>query len=216
MSHEKESKLSVQEESNENQKPTMDSEDKDIEKEIEEIPETIEAEPAEISAEILVSQLEEARKEAQESWEKLLRAQAELENLRRRNQKELQDAHKFALEKFARELLPVLDSLELGIEAAASDTAANDIEKLREGNELTLQQFKSVIEKFNIEQINPLGEVFNPEFHQAMAMEPSNEAEANTVIRVFQKGYLLNQRLLRPAMVVVARAVDPVKIDEQA
>lgn len=169
------------------------------------------------SPEMLTAQLEDARKEARDNWEKLLRSQAELENLRRRTQKELQDAHKFALERFARELLPVLDSLELGIEAASSsDEGAADIVKLREGSELTLQQFSSVLEKFNIETVDPIGEAFNPEFHQAMAMEPSAEAEANTVLKVFQKGYLLNQRLLRPAMVVVAQAAAPVKIDEQA
>ncbi|MCI0733891.1 MAG: nucleotide exchange factor GrpE [Methylococcaceae bacterium] len=176
----------------------------------------VESEPANVPPELLAAELEEARKEARDNWEKMLRTQAELENLRRRTQKDLQDAHKFALEKFSRELLPVLDSLELGIEAAASGAAESDTVKLREGAELTLRQFRSVLEKFNIESVDPIGEVFNPEFHQAMAMEPSAESEANTVIRVFQKGYLLNQRLLRPAMVVVACAAEPVKIDEQA
>ncbi|MGR9105980.1 MAG: nucleotide exchange factor GrpE [Gammaproteobacteria bacterium] len=175
-----------------------------------------ESEQASVSAELLAAQLEDARKEARANWEKLLRTQAELENLRRRTQRELQEAHKYALEKFGRELLPVLDSLELGIEAASSGGSGGDIVKLREGGELTLQQFKSVLEKFNFEIVDPLGKPFNPEFHQAMAMEPSAEVEANTVIRVFQKGYLLNQRLLRPAMVVVAQAAKPVKIDEQA
>ncbi len=188
----------------------------EVESQSEESAAAEEPDPTIVSATTLAWQLEEARKEARENWENLLRAQAELENLRRRNQKELQDAHKFALEKFARELLPVLDSLELGIEAGASDAAVSDIVKLREGTELTLRQFRSVLNKFNIEEIDPIGEVFNPELHQAMAMETSEEAETNTVIRVFQKGYLLNQRLLRPAMVVVARAADPVKIDEQA
>jgi molecular chaperone GrpE len=169
-----------------------------------------------VSAELLI-QLENARKEARENWEKLLRTQAEMENLRRRTQKELQDAHKFALEKFTRELLPVLDSLELGIQAASSDAAVgDDVAKLREGAELTLQQFRSVLEKFNIVAVDPLGERFNPELHQAMAMQPSEEADANTVIKVFQKGYLLNERLLRPAMVVVAQAAQTVRVDEQA
>jgi molecular chaperone GrpE len=170
-----------------------------------------------VSPEVLAAELEDARKEARENWEKLLRAQAEVENLRRRTQRELQDAHKYALEKFAKELLPVMDSLELGIEAASSsEVASEDIDKHREGSELTLQQFKSVFEKFNIETVDPVGEAFNPEFHQAMAMEPNNEVEPNTVVKVFQKGYLLNQRLLRPAMVVVAQAAEPAKIDEQA
>lgn len=167
-----------------------------------------------VSAEMLGVQLEEARKEAKDNWEKLARVQAEMENLRRRTQKELQDAHKFALEKFTKELLPVFDSFELGIQAASADNG--DIVKLREGNELILQQFKSVFEKFNIEIVDPVGEMFNPERHQAMAMEPTEDVDPNTVIKVFQKGYLLNERLIRPAMVVVAQAANPVKIDEQA
>ncbi|MGH8549439.1 MAG: nucleotide exchange factor GrpE [Methylococcales bacterium] len=207
MSDEKESKLSVQEDSTEALEGPGESEENAVEES--------EQEEA-ISPELLAAELAEARKEARDNWEKLLRTQAELENLRRRTQKELQDAHKFALEKFSRELLPVLDSLELGIEAASSGAGDGELVKLLEGSELTLRQFKSVLEKFNIETVDPIGEFFNPEFHQAMAMEPSAEAEANTVIRVFQKGYLLSQRLLRPAMVVVARAAEPVKIDEQA
>ncbi|MGH8499447.1 MAG: nucleotide exchange factor GrpE, partial [Methylococcales bacterium] len=122
-----------------------------------------------VSVELLAVQLDEARNEARNNWEQLLRARAELDNLRRRTQKELQDAHKFALERFAKELLPVLDSLELGIEAASFDSADNELVKLREGAELTLRQFKTVLEKFNIETLNPIGEVFNAERHQAMA-----------------------------------------------
>jgi molecular chaperone GrpE len=219
MSDEKESNISVQEDFTEAFEGVEESEENAVGKEPHEIAEITvgeESDQAAVSPDMLVSQLEDARREARENWEKLLRAQAEMENLRRRNQKELQDAHKFALEKFGRELLPVMDSLVLGIEAATSGATGGDIVKLREGNELTLRQFKSVLEKFNIEEIDPIGEIFNPEFHQAMATEASDEVEANTVIRVFQKGYLLNQRLLRPAMVVVARAADPVKIDEQA
>jgi molecular chaperone GrpE len=206
MSDEKENKLSVEEDMTEALEGPVESGETTAD----------ESEQTSVSPELLAEELEQARKEARENWEKLLRAQAELENLRRRTQKDLQDAHKFALEKFSRELLPVLDSLELGIEAATSDASGGDIVRLREGSELTLRQFKSALEKFNIETVDPIGEIFNPEFHQAMAMEPSAGVEANTVIRVFQKGYLLNRRLLRPAMVVVAHAAEPVKIDEQA
>lgn len=166
------------------------------------------------SAEEIAQQLEDARREARENWDKLLRLQAEMDNLRRRTEKELQNAHKFALDKFARELLPVVDSLELGIQAAGSDGA--DVSRLVEGGELTLQQFMSVLEKFEIRVLDPVGEPFNPEMHQAMAMEPSEEYDANTVIKVFQKGYQLNERLIRPAMVVVSQSAKPVKIDEQA
>lgn len=203
------------------EKETNESVDEDVSEPLEDVNDSVENAAEEsgeetISPQLLAVQLDDARKEAKDHWEKLLRVQAEMENQRRRTQKELQDAHKFALEKFTRELLPVLDSFELGIQAASSNAVSGDIIKLREGNELTLQQFRSVFEKFDIETIDPIGDLFNPELHQAMAMEPTEEAEANTVIKVFQKGYLLNKRLIRPAMVVVAQAANPVKIDEQA
>jgi molecular chaperone GrpE len=144
-----------------------------------------------------------------------MRTQAEMENLRRRSEKELQNAHKYALEKFAKELLLVVDSLELGIQAAAGDSP--EVAKLREGSELTLKQFRAVLEKFNIQPVDPLGQKFNPELHQAMAMEPSASAEPNTVVKVFQKGYVLNDRLLRPAMVVIAQAMaEQPRVDEKA
>ncbi len=147
----------------------------------------------------------EATRRAEENWEKLLRTQAELENLKRRSEKDLQNAHKFGLEKFARELLPVADSLELGLNVETSENP--EAQKLREGMELTLKQLMSSLQKFNVAVVDPAGERFNPELHQAMAMQPTDDVEPNTVIKVFQKGYLLNERLLRPAMVVVAQAV---------
>lgn len=148
-----------------------------------------------------------AKLEAQstENWDKFLRTQAELENLKRRAEKDLQNAHKFAIEKFARELLSVADSLELGLGVEATDHPG--VEKLREGMELTLKQLIGTLDKFQVTQINPEGEKFNPELHQAMAMQPTDEADPNTVIKVYQKGYLLSERLLRPAMVVVAQAI---------
>lgn len=165
------------------------------------------AAPAEapISAEQLTAALAQAMKSAEENWDKLVRTQAEMENLRRRTEKDLQNVHKYALEKFAKELLVVLDSLELGIQAATGDSP--EVAKLREGTELTLKQFCSVLEKFDVLPVDPMGQRFNPDLHQAMAMEPSASAEPNTVVKVFQKGYLLNDRLLRPAMVVIAQAV---------
>jgi len=128
-----------------------------------------------------------------------------MDNLKRRTQKDLDSAHKYGLEKFAKELLNVIDSLELGIQAATSDVP--EVVKLKEGSELTIKQFETVFAKFNIEAIDPTGQPFDPEFHQAMTMLPSEDAEPNTVINVFQKGYVLNGRLIRPAMVVVAQAV---------
>lgn len=163
----------------------------------------------------LVCQLEDVAKKADENWERFLRTQAEMENLRRRAEKDLENAHKFALEKFVRDLLPVIDSLELGIQAASGDNSG--VEKLREGNELTLKQFQAVFEKFNIVTVNPLGERFNPELHLAMSIQESSDAEPNTVLTVFQKGYVLNGRLLRPAVVVVAKSIPQTpKIDERA
>ncbi|QJD29682.1 nucleotide exchange factor GrpE [Methylococcus geothermalis] len=164
----------------------------------------VEAPPAEAPAAEPDRALLEAQQQASDNWERFVRAQAEMENLRRRMEKDLQNAHKYALEKFAKELLPVMDSLELGIAASSADTP--DVAKLREGAELTLKQFQSVFEKFGILAIDPVGEKFNPERHQAMALEPAESVEPNTVLKVFQKGYLLNDRLLRPALVVVAQA----------
>lgn len=148
----------------------------------------------------------EALRKAEENWDRFVRTQAELENLKRRTEKDLQNAHKFGLEKFARELLTVADSLELGLNVEVSDNP--EAHKLREGMELTLKQLVSTLEKFNVLAVDPSGERFNPELHQAMAMQPTDEAEPNTVIKVFQKGYLISDRLLRPAMVVVAQAIE--------
>ncbi len=181
------------------------------------VPPAEEGQPAaaEVSVDQLAADLAAAREKAEESWDKLVRTQAEMENLRRRTEKDLQNAHKYALEKFAKELLTVMDSLELGIQAASGDSA--EVAKLREGSELTLKQFRAVMEKFDIVPVEPLGQKFNPDLHQAMAMEPSTSAEPNTVVKVFQKGYLLNDRLLRPAMVVIAQAAsEQPHLDEKA
>jgi len=155
------------------------------------------------SDEHLQQQLAEAEAKAKEHWDQLLRVKAEQENLRRRHEREVQNAHKYALERFAQELLPVIDSLELGAEAAAGEGAT--MEKVREGTELTLKMLLSTIEKFGIQAVHPEGEPFNPEYHQAMSMLESPEHAVNTVMNVMQKGYTLNERLIRPAMVVVSK-----------
>ena len=154
-------------------------------------------------AEDLSARLTGALLKAEEYRDQSLRTLAEMENLRRRTEKEIGDTRKYAVEKFARELLVVLDSLELGIQAAAGDTP--EVVKLREGSELTLKQFITVLEKFNVQPIEALGAKFDPALHQAMTMQESDEAEPNTVVKVFQKGYTINERLLRPAMVVIAK-----------
>jgi molecular chaperone GrpE len=162
--------------------------------------------------------LEDARNKADEHWNELLRVQAELENLRKRNARDVENAHKFGMEKFIQEMLPVWDSQAMAVEAGKDDNI--NLEKLREGMELTLKMMNQAMEKFNLEEINPLGETFNPEFHQAMSTVPSEDKPNNTVINVFQKGYILNGRLIRPAMVVVAKSTNSDnsagKIDEQA
>ncbi len=155
----------------------------------------------------LQEKLEEALGKADENWNQFLRARAELENLRRRSERELENAHKYGIEKFAREMLPIRDSLEMGVAAAQEEHA--DAAKLLEGKELTLKMLTAALEKFAISEINPVGEKFDPDRHEAMATQPSTEAEPNTVLHVVQKGYLLNERILRPAMVIVSRAAEP-------
>ena len=147
--------------------------------------------------------LAEARRAAQDNLDRALRAQAELENVRRRAERDLQNAHKFALERFVSELLPVKDSLELGLSASTEKGAS--VESIAEGVELTLRMLEQAMEKFGITVVDPAGEPFNPEFHQAMTMQQSDTAESGTVLTVVQKGYLLNERLVRPAMVIVAK-----------
>ncbi|MEA3276054.1 MAG: nucleotide exchange factor GrpE [Pseudomonadota bacterium] len=148
--------------------------------------------------------LEDARAKADEHWDQLLRARAEIENLTRRHARDLENAHKFSLDGFVRELLQVRDSLELGHDAAQDGSA--DVEKLREGTELTLKLLNDVMTRFGVEQIDPQGEPFNPELHQAMTTQPRNDVPANRVVTVVQKGYLLNGRLVRPAMVIVSQS----------
>jgi molecular chaperone GrpE len=156
------------------------------------------------SPEQLVALLEDARAKADENWDQLLRARAEIENIKRRHEIELEKAHKFALDGFVRELLPVRDSLELGHDAAQDGQA--DVDKLREGTELTLRLLSGAMTKFGVEKIDPEGEPFNPEYHQAMTMQPRDDVPPNTVVNVVQKGYLLNGRLVRPALVIVSSA----------
>ena len=184
----------------------------------EEISEEVAPAEESVSIEVLQQQLEEAQQQAAANLDKAIRAMAEMDNLKKRVQKDLEDERKYGLAKFAKELLSVLDSLELGIQAAAGDSP--EVVKLREGSELTVKQFESVFAKFNIETVDPVGQPFNPELHQAMVMQPSSTVAPNHVITVFQKGYVMNGRLLRPAMVVVAKAEDKpaesTKIDEQA
>jgi len=152
----------------------------------------------------LVALLEDARGKADDHWGQVVRLQAEMENQRKRSERELANAHKFALDRFANELLPVRDSLEMGL--AAFDLEGADSEKLREGVALTLQMLTNALEKVAIREVNPQDEPFDPDFHQAMSMQERDDVEPNTVVTVVQKGYTLNGRLIRPAMVIVSKA----------
>ena len=151
----------------------------------------------------LQMELDEARQEAAGHLDDFLRARAEFDNLRKRAARDLENAHKFGLERFMNELLPVKDSIELGLNAA--DDAVVDAQKLREGLELTLKLFETASEKFGLEEVNPEGQSFDPEYQQAMSMQEVAGVESGTVVTVVQKGYVLNGRLLRPAMVIVAK-----------
>lgn len=147
----------------------------------------------------LEERLQKAEQAAQDHREAWLRAVADGDNIRKRAQAEVANAHKFALESFATELLPVKDSLE-----AALATENITVESLKSGDELTLKQLRSALERFNVVEVNPAGEKFDPHRHQAISMVES-DAEPNTVVQVLQKGYLLHDRVLRPALVTVAK-----------
>tara|TARA_R110001599_G_scaffold78976_3_gene214278 strand:- start:698 stop:1339 length:642 start_codon:yes stop_codon:yes gene_type:complete len=160
-------------------------------------------------AQTLAQQLDELKDQA-------IRVKADAQNLRRRSEQDVEKAHKFALEKFAKELLPVIDSLEKAVEAEVA--LGNEMTPLREGVEMTLSIFMSSIQKFNLEQVDPVGKPFDPSLHEAMSMVEVPNAEPNTVIAAMQKGYTLNGRLIRPAMVMVSKnsAAGGTNIDEQA
>lgn len=163
------------------------------------------------------SEVEALQAQVQEFQEQMLRSQAEMQNVRRRAEIDVEKAHKFALEKFVKELLPVADSLEKAVESTEGHEDSGElVASIREGVEMTLSLFMSSLKKFNVEQINPVGEPFDPQQHEAMSMVPAPDAEPNSVVAVVQKGYLLNGRVVRPAMVIVAKAEDSPKIDEQA
>lgn len=172
--------------------------------------------PADVAGEDLVARVQALEEQLAAAQDQSLRTAAELQNIRRRAEQDVEKAHKFALEKFANDLLPVADSLERGLELTSAEDEA--VRPVREGVELTLKLFHDTLKRFQVEAVDPHGAPFNPEHHQAMAMEESTHVEPGSVLKVFQKGYLLNGRLLRPAMVVVSKAPAeaPPSIDEQA
>jgi molecular chaperone GrpE len=178
-----------------------DEVDQNVDSSPEGAPEGGEGEPA--------AQLEAARAEIDSLKDQVLRSQAEAENVRRRAARDVENAHKYALEKFAADLLPVIDSLEKAVESAqlgAETTDAGAAAAIGEGVELSLKLFHDVLEKAGVDRIHPMGEPFDPQLHEAMAMVESPDAEPNSVLDVMQAGYTLNGRLVRAAMVVVSKA----------
>ncbi|KOR31345.1 hypothetical protein TI04_01400 [Achromatium sp. WMS2] len=155
----------------------------------------------------LTKQLEAAKLKAEQHWNQLLRTRAEMDNLQKRQARELENAHKFALDNFVRELIQVWDSLELG-QTAAQDEGV-DIEAIRQGHDLTLKLFNDVMTKFGVQRLDPTGEGFNPDYHQAMSMQASDTLAPNHVVTVVQKGCTLNGRLVRPALVIVSKPAIP-------
>jgi molecular chaperone GrpE len=172
--------------------------------------ESIEDENTEISSEEeiagLYSELEAAKQTINDQKDSVVRAAADVENIRRRAAQDVEKAHKYALEKFANDLLPVIDNLERAIEFSDKENEA--LKPILEGIDMTIKSFSDAIGKYGVEEVSPQGETFNPEFHQAMSMQPSNDVAPNTVLAVMQKGYKLNGRLLRPAMVMVSKEAE--------
>ena len=163
-------------------------------------PQSTPADSAEAAS--LQEELAELKAALNDKEEEVLRVHAEMENLRRRSEKDIQAARKFALERFVEALLPVVDSLELGLDAAAKEGAT--LEKIREGDEITLNMLIQALEKHGVSPVNPKGEKFNPDVHQAMSAQP-HDGEPDHVLDVMQKGYVLNDRVVRPALVVVSK-----------
>ena len=160
------------------------------------------AELVENDVEAAVDRVAELQAKADENWDRYLRAAAETENVRKRAARDVENAHKFALENFSRDMLAIKDSLEMGVQAGENA----DVETLMAGKEATLKLLSATLERFGIEELDPQGEPFDPEFHEAVSMQPSTELEPGSVLAVVQKGYSLNGRLLRPAMVIVVAA----------
>ncbi|WP_190600394.1 nucleotide exchange factor GrpE [Candidatus Vesicomyidisocius sp. SY067_SCS001] len=151
----------------------------------------------------LQEQLAQAQQSAKDNWDQLLRSRAEMENLKRRNTKDIENAHKFALDSFVRALLEVKDSLSMSIKTAQEEKAT--VNHIVEGLEMTDKVFLSTLKKFGVEMINPEGETFNPQLHEAVTMIPMTDKDPNSVLEVVQFGFTLNERLVRPAMVVVVQ-----------
>jgi len=195
----------MHEEVNESEEKTLDSADTAAEAIAADKAKDLDAEIVEeLLAEDQLSETEELQEQVSKANDQVLRVQAEMQNVRRRVERDVENAHKYALDKFTAELLPVVDNLE---RALSTIDAADDAQKaVATGLELTLKSFFDVLGRFKIEVVDPTGQPFDADLHQAVSMVPNPDLEPNTVMDVFQKGYTLNGRLVRPAMVVVSKA----------
>jgi molecular chaperone GrpE len=191
-----------------NEEQTTPEVETDVEQVLEEVVEAAESEDDNLEA-----QIEALQDELTKTKDDALRTLADAQNIRRRSEKDIENARKFALEKFAGELLGVADNLERALDTADRD---NDVVKpLADGVELTQKSLVDTLAKFNVIQLDPVGEPFDPQYHQAMSMVENPDVEPNTVTLVMQKGYTINERLLRPAMVMVSKA-PAASVDENA
>ncbi len=205
--------------SNEKNSATDEQQPEVLEGVVEQAADINEPDTSDVDVAALQQALEAAEVKATENYELALRTKAESENLKRRAEQDVTKARKFALDKFVDSLIPVLDSLDMGLQTLTGDD--EQVVKLREGTEMTLKMFDDALQKNGVEKVDPLGDTFNPQLHEAMSMQESAEHEPNSVMAVFQKGYVLNERLIRPARVVVSKAAatnDGVgeKVNEQA
>ena len=192
-----------------NDEPQTSSTEENIKATLDEVNAEIEAElvdemDAESAQQEQQSETEQLKAQVATANDQVLRVQAEMQNVRRRAERDVENAHKYALDKFAADLLPVVDNVERAL--AAIDSADEGQKAVAEGLELTLKSFMDVLTRYKIEAIDPAGQPFDAELHQAVSMVPNPDLEHNTVMDVFQKGYSLNGRLVRPAMVVVSQA----------
>lgn len=184
-------------------KETTDEQVSPVTEDISAESEVLQTAESEGNDEDLAVELTKAQKTIKDYWDQIMRLNADMENNRKRAQRDVENAHKFAVKNFVESLLPVSDSIEMGL--AASDNENANIEAIREGMSMTLNLFTQMCEKNGIQAVDPTGEKFNPEHHQAMSMQEDDSVEPNTVLNVMQKGYLLNERLIRPAMVIVSK-----------
>lgn len=191
----------MSEDQEENQS-TNDQQSDSEQNDIEDVPGAAEAQMADGE----VGQVEDVEEQLAQAKDQLLRSIAEMENVRRRAQRDVENAHKFAVEKLLGDLFPVIDSMEKAVETAENSEADDGAKAIVEGVSLSLKLFVDTLAKAGVEQIDPFGEPFDPQLHEAMAMVPNPDAEPNTVMDVMQKGYVLNGRLARAAKVIVVKA----------